>query len=345
VCAFDAQTPSVSPSGTACDTVDAYDDVGCGCGPELRWCTTSSAQDKVLASFEDDLEKRVDAVISNHQSYLELFTGRTGWVNGPIVYYLKYQSKLYGDSRLSPLPLDASRLPDLAFTDETTWKAVELGEEQAGILTAPGFLLRFMTNRARANRFYTYFLCQPFQPPEDGLPAPGESEPILDLQVRDGCKYCHAILEPAASYWGRWTESGAGYLPAEDYPPLDDGCQQCALTGSGCTDDCRRYYVSRALTEEEEPWLGMLRTYEFRDEEHYSNIEVGPRLLASRSVEDDRLPSCVSSTAVRWLLGRDPLEEEQAWIDELSLHFIQSNYDYSSLVREIVTSGVYRRVE
>jgi hypothetical protein len=98
------------------------------------------------------------------------------------------------------------------------------------------------------------------------------------------------MLEPSASYWGRWGESGAGYLPEERFPALRDDCLSCAQKG-GCSDECSRYYVVKALTSEETPWLGKLRWYEFRHEEHEVNVEEGPSLLASQGVMDNRLPA------------------------------------------------------
>ena len=51
------------------------------------------------------------------------------------------------------------------------WVLIQLDEEHAGVLTRPAYLIRFQTNRGRADRFYTNFLCQPFEPPEEGLPV------------------------------------------------------------------------------------------------------------------------------------------------------------------------------
>lgn len=343
VCGFDAQTTAVTKNGTKCNTSAAYGDTGCGCGPNLKWCANDTVRKEIMTAFTKDVDLRLAEVFSQDRSYLELFTGKTAWVNGPIVFYLKNLIDLPGNVRLSPSPIPLEYLPDLAYTDKDKWVEVALGAEHAGILTSPAFLTRFMSNRARANRFYSNFLCEPFQPPEGGIVI-DQSDITLDLQERNGCNGCHQVLEPAASYWGRWTENGAGFLPASDFAPISQECQTC-LSKGGCSSDCQKFYVYKALAEEENPWIGAMRWYEFRHEEHYEHIEEGPALLASRSVADNRLPLCVARNTATWLLGREPLDAEEDWLQELSKDFAGSGYNYRALVQEIVTSPVYRRVQ
>ena len=59
-------------------------------------------------------------------------------------------------------------------------------------------------------------------------------------------------------------------------------------------------------------------------------------------VADGRLPDCISETSAAWLLGRAPLAEEKPWLEELSREFVQSGFSYSGLIKNIVTSPVYR---
>ena len=51
-----------------------------------------------------------------------------------------------------------------------------------------------------------------------------------DLQQRSGCAYCHALLEPSAAHWGRWTEQGVGYLSAASFPPTREDCEWSIAT-------------------------------------------------------------------------------------------------------------------
>ena len=205
--------------------------------------------------------------------------------------------------------------------------------------------MKFQTNRSRANQFYNAFLCQPFQPPADGLPGLESGDATLDLTKRDGCKYCHSLLEPAASYWGRWTQFGAGYLDPERFPPYNEDCEWCALTGNSCTPECNRYYITDPLASEEDPYIGWMSSYEFRESQHFSHIEEGPAMLVRRSLVDGRLPECVAEKTANWLLGRAVSADERAWVTELAAQFVASDYRYKELVRAIVTSDYYRRVQ
>lgn len=342
VCAFDAQEAFVSPSGAQCDTSDGYGDPRCGCGPELRWCTGYNNPDPVMVAMAEDVDRRIAEVITEDESYLELFTGHEAWVNGPLAYFLTNQTGFPSNIRMTPMPVATERLPDLDYTQASTWVKVDLDDEHAGILTSPAYLLRFQTLRARANRFYNAFLCQPFQPPPGGLPAPNDSVPVLDLQQRDGCKYCHGLLEPASAYWGRWTPSGGGYLDPVSFPPMREECRSCAVRGQWCGQECSQFYVTNAITAEEEPYLGWLKAYEFRRPEHESHVEEGPARLALEAVVDGRLQTCVARNTVRWLLGRETTPDDDAWIAQLATELEGSGWSYRALVEKIVTSPIYR---
>ncbi len=347
VCAFDAQDPAVSSLGTECGTVRGAQDVECGCGPALRYCGVETTRVAIVEAIAEAQRRVIAATIGEARPYTELFTTRRAFVNGPLVHFWRHHARLPNNYVFEPLLLDPETLPDLPFTARDTWVEIELPPGGAGILTQPAFLIRFQTNRARPNRFYDAFLCQPFQPPAGGLPpASDECSREPDLQQRCGCKYCHALLEPSGAHWGRYAEQGAAFLSAERFPPTRQDCVTCALTGQACSDECRRFYVMSALTDEERPYLGMLKAYQFRREDHVRNVENGPRLLALGAVADNRLPGCVTRRTAEWLLGRPVgglTEEEDAWIDELTARFVVGGYRYDTLVRDVVTSPVYRR--
>jgi hypothetical protein len=344
VCAFDAQAATVSPLGTRCDTADGLADPQCGCGPRLSFCAWGATTlGPLMRAMGEDLDRRVAAIVREDRPYVELFEGDAMYVNGPLVHFWKYQAELPGQIRLLPRPVEVDKLPDLEFTDTETWVRIEAGPAHAGVLTAPAYLLRFQTNRARANRFYNSFLCQPFVAPDGGLPA-ASGDITLDLQQRDGCKYCHGLLEPAAAYWGRWAASGGGYLDPERYPAMRDDCRRCATGGEACSDDCRRHYVTSALTAEEDPYLGWLRPYEFLRDDHMAHVEMGPSVLVARTVVDGRFGACTTRTQARALLGREPTEDEQGFVDETVARFAASGYRYRDLVKAVVTSAPYRRV-
>ena len=98
------------------------------------------------------------------------------------------------------------------------------------------------------------------------------------------------------------------------------------------------------MTSEEDPYLGWLLPYEFLREDHMSHVEMGPSALVARTVVDGRFGACAARTQARALLGREPLAEEQGWIDEMAARFAASGHSYRELVKAIVTSPAYQRV-
>jgi hypothetical protein len=344
VCAFDAQDAIFSGNGTECASRAGWSVKSCGCGPDLNYCYTDSINKTLTRAMTRDVDLRITRAVTEDIPYTELFTGRTGFVNGPMVHFLRYQAEFWDRVRLDPVPYNVAQLPDLHFTDEETWVPVQLPEAHAGVLTSTAYLLRFQTNRARANRFYNAFLCRPFQPPVGGLPpADDESATEPDLQLRAGCKYCHAILEPSAAHWGRWPELGGGYADAQVFPAYREDCFTCALKND-CDDDCNRFYTTRSYTPEVNVYLGYLKAYVFRRPEHEVNIEQGPSLLAMQGIVSHELPTCTARTAVEIALARELLPEEASWAAELALNFALNGFSYRELMKQIVTSDTYRRV-
>ncbi|MEE2643650.1 MAG: hypothetical protein VYD19_01845, partial [Myxococcota bacterium] len=284
VCAFDAQAALYSDDGERCASPQGMRNPDCGCGPELRWCVVQESRVRINRSLAESLDRLIEEVFAEGLPYTALFSQQRLFLDGPLTHFFLHHEN--GRVELRPSPVDEALLTERPFND-TEWHPVNLSQAHAGILTHPAFLLRFQTNRARASRFYTSFLCSPFQPPVGGLPAgDDESARDPDLQSRDGCKYCHALLEPAAAYWGRWTEQGIAYLDPERFPQSREDCDLCARTGQGCSNECRRHYLTTALSQQETPFLGQLRAYTFRLPEHALNVEVGPRLLALGAITD-----------------------------------------------------------
>jgi len=345
VCAFDAAVTEFTQSGTDCKTRDAEFDPECGCGPELRWCRVNGIEQVINQGFGADVDRRVARLLDEDRSYLDLFQDDTGYINGPIVHFYRHLIGKSDDVDFAPGQVDVARLPDLHYTDTDTYVAVDLGDQHAGVLTSPAWLLRFQTNRGRANRFYNSFLCQPFQPPDGGLTGLDDPNPSLDLTKRAGCAYCHALLEPAAAHWGRWPQAGAGHLDPVGYPPFDADCEACAVFNTPCSERCDDYYVTDPINSEEFDYLGWLHSYEFLEDRYIDNVEQGPELLVAQTITDGRLPACVATRTAEWLLGRPMADADQAWIDELSTHFVGSDYRYRELVKKIVTSDNYRRLQ
>jgi len=344
VCALDAQDVLVGKSGKACNTTAAFKDTSCGCGPNLLWCSYQG-NGPLYKAVQRDMELRIKHVVANDLPYTDLLLDTPMFVNGPLVHFLKHQSQFARNVKILPLAIPVAQLPDLNYTQADTWVPLKLGQQHSGILTSPAFLWRYQTNRSRANKYYNTFLCQPFQPPPGGLIGSSDEEAKLtDLQKRPGCKYCHAELEPASSYWGRWPELGAGFLADNKYPAFSQDCADCAVKNN-CKNFCKNNYITKALHPSEAEYFGWLKPYLFRKSAHQKFVEQGPSLLVMNTMVDHRLPSCTTENLSRWLLGRVALTEEKSWFADFAQQFVSSNYSFKQLVKAVVTSPIYRRVK
>jgi hypothetical protein len=344
VCAFDAQDRLETSEGQACGQQSTSRHPECGCGPNLRWCATGTQERQIRDAMAMQVDRLVREIVEADKPYTELFTATHQEVNGPLVHYWTHMTLLNSNIINYPEPISVQELPALGFDKQDEWVKIEGGPQHAGVLTLPAYLLRFQTNRARANQFFVQFMCQPFQPPSQGLEVDARAESEPDLQVRAGCKYCHGILEPAAAHWGRWRERGAAYLEPVAFPAKSDQCAVCAQTGRQCSAECRSHYSLLLTDPKTAQFAGMLKAYTYLAAEHAANVEQGPRLLALRAVADNKLPACVSRHSAEFLLGRPLTDAEQPWVEDLVRVFAWNKYSYRSLVRAVVTSQPYRSV-
>lgn len=340
VCAYDAQLTEVSSEGNDCSTLAGQADRDCGCGPNLVWCSTAEQQARVNAGLSDAISQRVRDVVSDEQPYSALLTDASVYLNGPLVDY--YRNRVaFSDTLTLPVPL--AELPDLSSDADDTWVEVSVGEEHAGVLTEPGWLLRHQTNRGRANRFFTEFLCGEFIPPEGGIVEIAEENPTPDLSQKPVCMDCHTVLEPWAAYWGRWQEVGANHYDAATYPAYSDECADCAPY---CQDAyCRLNYLTRVRHPHEESYVGTFNPYVFLVGDAEDHPGIGPALWAEQITTDGRLARCAAEKAAIWMLGQPEAEIDPALIDGWAEDFTTSGLSYPALIKAIVTSPVYRRAK
>ncbi len=343
VCGMDAQTAEFGDMGKACRTTAGHKDKTCGCGSDLQWCAYKGKA-AVWSGFQKDLDLRVAWLIENDKSYISLLTDTPAYVNGPMVHYLRHHDAMHGGLSFMPHAAPKEALPDIDYTDDA-FVEMKQASTDSGVLTSPAFLLRFQTNRSRANKYYADFLCSPFVAPPGGLPPASDVDALeTDLQIRPGCAFCHAELEPASSYWGRWLQNGAGFLPLDEFPMFSDACEACGSgTNKSKCGECAQY-TTKALTPSEKPWFGYLKPFMFRKPEHIAFPDEGPKLLVYRTAVDHRLPSCMTSKVAWWLLGRPPLAEEKPWLSEVAQQFAAGDFRFKELVKVIVTSDMYRNV-
>ena len=103
------------------------------------------------------------SVFERNEPYSTLFDSRRAFINGPLSFFYQNWLDIAAGIAYRPLAINPDQTPQLNFLDDE-WVEYTLPETHAGLLTHPAFLLRFQTNRARANRFYDAFLCNGFQP-------------------------------------------------------------------------------------------------------------------------------------------------------------------------------------
>ena len=345
VCAFDAQesTRGENPRNPDGPPVDCRrgNAADCGCGPNLRWCFTLQTMQHIVRLMTDQMLQTTDDIVSQDRPYTEVVLGTETVVNGPLVHYFRHMT-LAGLNLVAASPDPGYALPDVRY-DEEAWVPVTQGGKHAGILTLPGFLLRFQSNRGRANRFYDAFLCQSFQAPAEGLPASSDDchdEP--DLTKRCGCSYCHVAVEPAAMHWGRWSEAGLMALDEETFPRVLDACATPRGRGSPL---CRRFYLTEASHPKEVPYVGTLLPYVFADEhpDRAEIVEAGPRRLARQAVDSGRFANCTVRKLWTRILGRPPTPAEDVTTQEMAQAFAQGGYVLRDLVRALVTRPEYQQ--
>lgn len=349
VCAFDAQDMAMGMT-SACDDYTTTDR-GCGCGPNLRRCMRETDTDLIREAIEEEPARIFEHVVRNHRPLLEAFTTRTSFLNGPAAHYYRYMSGAPAITTGGPVVFEHELgvVPPLTYQDEETWVQVERDEAHSGVLTTMGYLMRFASNRARANRFYTAFYCDPFVPSEDGLPAE-EADPHPDLRQRNGCQDCHNVLEPAAAHWGRWRGGGTyGYFDplalSFSEPRVQCECGP-GTSRRNCNQFCRTYFVTASNSHEDTyalyGGLPLATAYLLAGEE--TALDQGPAGLVDEPSEQARVASCAARTLAETMLGRPLNAAELPWLEGLAGEFTASGYDYTSLVGRIVADDKYRAI-
>lgn len=349
VCAFDAQDVAMGFSGS-CDTYTGSDR-GCGCGPNLRRCMREPDTDLIREAIEEEPARIFEHVVRNRLPLLDAFTTRTSFLNGPATHYYRYMSGSPAITTPGPIVYEheMGELPELDYADRDQWRQVERSEAHSGVLTTMGYLMRFASNRARANRFYTAFYCDPFVPSEDGLPAE-EADPHPDLRQRTGCQDCHDVLEPAAAHWGRWRTGGNfGYFDpgrlSFEFPRPD--CQCGPGTGrANCSPFCRTYFVTATNSHEDTYALyggrPLAAAYLLAGEE--TALDAGPAALVDSPQERSQVAACAVRTLAERLLGRELSTAELPWLEDHVAAFEASDMDYTALLARLISDDKYRAI-
>ncbi|MET0387062.1 MAG: DUF1585 domain-containing protein [Polyangiales bacterium] len=349
-CAIEAQSRSHNPTTLgSCEGANFLADRSCGCGEHFRRCEPGDAtvfEARVAAINEEPL-LIADSVLRRDEDYAQILTTRRSFING-VLSVLYRESQAPQTLAITP-PLERAALPELPYTappDE--WVEYTRGDNASGVLTTPAFLYRFPTQRSRVAQFYEAFLCKSFVPPADAVsPDPADAcNRENNLAKRCGCNYCHATIEPTGAHWGRFSERSAQYLDPVRFPKLDAKCRDCALAGNtGCDGECSNY-VMQAYDGDGASSLGMLKSYLYRTAADEANVAGGPQLLAARMLETGDIERCVVARIWTELLGR-PMSsaEEDLYQAGLVDDFLNDGRNLKHLIRDVVTTDAYRRID
>jgi hypothetical protein len=344
VCAFDAQeskTVTKNGQGLACNTPLGRVEPACGCGPNLRYCFAGDSTKTILSSMREQLGRLVDRVSRGDAPYTDLLLAREIEEDGPLSFFRKHLAPNSSTGSTFNEVAASEPLREASFAD-ATWKTVQRSSEHAGALTTPAFLLRFQTNRGRANRVRIIGSGQFFVPPEKLAAQAGCSDDSADLTKRCYCQTCHQVLEPLAAQFGNFAEAGSALISDRKvYPTRRPNCEDSK------DPICRRFYV----TNPDEPNVGSLLAYQFTKDhpEYEAAIESGPRALAQKFIDDGSFARTTVTTLYERLMKREMRvlgeeREDEEVLDLLVSEFKSSGYNFPTLVRSIVKLPEYRRV-
>lgn len=369
VCAFDAQASATytitsgANAGTySCDHVLSHGQLSadkknpCGCGPDLDYCILSGVvQPVVLASMREQMLRLVDMHTVGGRPYSEILTSKTAHYNGPLVHYFKYLGRQQTFTRTQNIPqLADGELPQLGYLDQDTWVEVEREAPHAGVLTLPAYLLRFQTNRGRANRYRIAFQGQYFQPPstKDNDCA----EVGNDLTGRCVCRGCHVTLEPLAAHFGKFLEAGTTVL--RDFMPeyaTQTACAKATLDndlGPSSTAWCNRYYLPVPSKEDPDIRPYRLKALEYADGDHplvQPNFDAGPAGLAEQDIASGLFHQVAVVHLFEFLMKRSPdldvtsPDYEGDILESIAADF-QVHDDLRQALRALVSLPAYRRM-
>lgn len=339
VCAFDAQETLVSDDGVPCNTPAGRAKVECGCGPNLRFCygPSNATVTPVRNALREQLARAVDEVTTGGKPYTDLVLSTNAAENGKLAFWRQHLAPNVSLNTTYNEPAPEEQISQKGWADDT-WTTVDRKGLHAGVLTLPAYLLRFQTDRGRANRFRIDFMCEHFVPPEQ--PSTENCDPAdPDLTKRCVCSYCHGKLEPMAAYFGLFAEAGTTMMTDDSVFPLFN--ESCKNKTSGF---CGRFYVPKG------PRAGWLQALEFADAhpEYEANATGGPRALAQSTIDSGIFAECAVKRTFSHFVKRD-IRAQGATTDELELlssltqSFVDSSYSFPMLVHAIVSLPQYRR--
>ena len=342
-----------------CDymSVNGYSRLGCGCGPDLQWCSDFTLPDHLWRQWREQVLRLVDDYTDGSHPYSEMLTTKRTYVNGPLVHYKKYLAQqpglgvTYNVRWDGDAPVDGPEVAGLGWHDADTWVELTRGGIHSGILTLPGYTLRFQTNRGRANRFRIGFMDQYFVPPS--VYEQDDCDPTsYDLSERCVCRSCHQVLEPLSAYFGQIAERGSGLLTQFTKTCTTSDCVK--ETSEGRIEGLlSRFYVTDYSNGQE--FIIAPLAYAKDHPEHEVHYDEGPAGLVGEALVEieGETHSLFARATVKNLfrffmkreMNLDPqaADNELDLLDELATELTTTD-DFTVLARRLVKLDTFRRL-
>lgn len=204
------------------------------------------------------------------------------------------------------------------------------GIPHAGVLTTTSFLNRYPTtetnrNRTRSGYFYLFFLATDVlrladRPTDPTLADSSQNPTLFDAQ----CTVCHEVIDPIAGAFQNWDEQGR-------YNPRDSGWYTDMLPPG-----IEREILGQSNNPESLSWLAQRTTADPRF--IVSAVEHGFRMLTG----DEPLRYPQDPTTASYAAEFHAYEVQYNFFKQVGLKFVESNYNFKTIIKELVKSPYYR---
>lgn len=214
--------------------------------------------------------------------------------------------------------------------DAAEWAEAEIpGQPHAGMLTTPAFLNRYPTtdtnrNRNRSAVFYDYFLATDVLKLADRPIDPTQADQSNNPTLFDAdCKVCHDVMDPVAGAFQNWNDEGM-------YEPMDVWYTDMLPPGLEGAN------ISQAAAPESLRWLAAKTTGDPRFIQ--SSVEHAYRILTG----DEPLTFPTDPTVASYEAEFHAYEVQYEFFKQIGKRFVESNYNFKVLLKEIIKSPYYR---
>ena len=350
VCAFEAQQ-AASYQGATCDYLQAGAGKGCGCGPDLRFCSMDEMIDQWWADMREQLLLVVDDHTDGSAPYSELLTTKSSYVNGRLAHFKKHLAQQASPNVTTYNVLHSGDADLSAITSwDAPWTRVERGGIHSGILTLPAFTLRFQTGRGRANRFRIAFTDRYFVPASE-YETEGCDPTSDDLTERCDCRVCHLELEPMAMHFAQVAERGSGLLSDfyKECPTLTD----CLEQGPAGPAVQARFYKTDYSQAPARSFLAVLEHVDAHPE-YDAAFDAGPAALVADALAPiegktySLFSRAIVSSLFKFVMSRpmnldaSRADNEIELLEALATELTDDD-DFAAIVRRLVRLDTFRR--